>query len=146
MKSGRNANARNARYLNVDLDIESKSPLKSLEKELGDGVVVMYSGRIKNRHCLFLETAKHHKNPDTTIHELCRLIEGLSPGARRLWDEAVRREFDIGYETRFSLRHANRFTVRPSTLRRVAKLSAGLSVTVYREDDTEPGKALTRAR
>ena len=127
-------------FLNVDLDIESKSPLRPIARELGKRVVVMHSGRIRGRHCLFLESAKDHKTPDATIHDLCDLIEGLSPAARRLWDGALRRGFDIGYESRFKIRHCNQYTLRPDTIQRIAGLKAGVTVTFYRQDDTPPHK------
>ena len=99
----------------------------------------MYSGRIGRRHCLFLESAADHRTPDATIHELAGLIEGLSPARRQLWDRAIRREFDIGYETRLKLRHFNRFVLRPGTLGRITALGATLAVTVYREDELASG-------
>jgi len=51
------------------------------------------------------------------------------------------KEFDSAFEAGLSSQRANRFKVRPSTLRRVAKLEAGLAVTFYREDRAEDGAA-----
>jgi hypothetical protein len=121
-------------FCNVDLEIESKSALRALAREFGEKVMVMFSGRIKGRHCLFVEIAGMRKGPDATILGLCALIEGLSPDGRQVWDAATRREFDVGYEARLSSHRANHFRIRPATLRRVANLGAGLAVTFYRED------------
>ena len=121
-------------FCNVDLDIESVSPLRSLAREFGDKVSVMFSGRMDGRHCLFVEIAGAGRSQDSIITAFCALIEGLSAKSRRLWDEAHRKEFDCGYEARLSSERANRLTIRPGTLRRVAKLGAGLAVTIYREE------------
>jgi hypothetical protein len=128
-------------FLNVDLDIESASSLRSLEKEFGERVVVLFSGRVNGRHWLRLETAKFTKSLETTVSDLCGLVEGLSPKGRKLWDRARTKEFNIGLETRFSSHHANRFAMRPSTLRRITKLGANVAVTLYREEKAEPARA-----
>jgi hypothetical protein len=126
-------------FLNVDLDMESKSTLRPLARELGDKVVVMFSGRIKGRHCLFIESAGMHKGPEETINALCDLIEGLSPAGMRVWKAARKKTFDVGYEARLSSKLANHFKLRPSVIRRVANLGASLAVTFYREDMEKVG-------
>ena len=121
-------------FCNVDLDIESKTSLRLLRRELGDRVSVMFSGRMGGRYCLFLELAESRaRGQDAVIHGFCSLIEGLSQKSRHLWDTAHRKELDIGYEVRFVRARANRFTIRSSTLRRVAKIGASLAVTIYPE-------------
>ena len=123
-------------FCNVDLDIESRSPLRSLRRELGDRVSVMFSGRMGGRHCLFLESAvSGASGQDAVIHGFCSLIEGLSQKSRHLWDTAHRKELDIGYEVRLVEARANRFAIRPDTLRRVAKIGASLAVTIYPENN-----------
>jgi hypothetical protein len=130
-----------ALFLNVDLEIESHSSLDALEQELGDRVFVLYSGRIKRRHCLFLELARTYRGPDKIIHAFCALIEQLSPAARRLWNRARRRTFDIGYEARLGAALGNQFNLRPDTVQRVAHIGANLAVSFYREDKTNAGDA-----
>ena len=121
-------------FCNVDLDIESKSSLGSLRRELGNRVSVMFSGRMGGRHRLFLELAvSGARGQDAVILGFCSLIEGLSQKSRHIWDTAHRKELDIGYEVRLARMRANRFTIRPSTLRRVAKIGASLAVTIYPE-------------
>jgi hypothetical protein len=120
-------------FLNVDLLIESRSPLTSLAIEFGDRVSVLFSGRMKGRHCLYVDSAGADRNQDAILRTLCALIEGLSAGGKRVWNAATIREFDLGYETRLSDRRSNRIGIRPSTLRRVAALGATLAVTLYGE-------------
>ena len=128
-------------FLNVDLDIESKSSLRFLAREFGERVMVMYSGRMNGQHCLFVEISGDYKSLESIVNAFCALIEGLSADSKGVWDMAHRKEFDIGFEARLSSQHANRFKIRPSTLRRVAKLGAGLAVTLYRGDGAEPAGA-----
>jgi hypothetical protein len=122
-------------FLNVDLEIESKSSLVSLARELGDRVFVLFSGRIAGRNCLFVEVKEINLRQDSTINKLCALIEQLSPTGKRAWKAAHRREFDIGYEVRLGSDRANHFRIHPRTLVRVANLGAGLAVTLYRQED-----------
>jgi hypothetical protein len=120
-------------FRNVDLDIESKSALRPLERELGDRVSVMFSGRLHGHHCLSLETGGKGITQEEIINELCALIETLSPQSRKLWDSAVKREFDLGYGARLANQRANRIIILPKTVRRVAKLGASFAVTFYRD-------------
>jgi len=124
-------------FLNVDLDIESKSSLRVLVRELGKRVSVMFSGRMNGRYCLFVESAGPERYQDATITALCTLIEELSPPARQVWDAAHRKEFDLGYESRLSSQRANRLRILPGTLRRVAELGASVAVTLYSEKGGE---------
>lgn len=124
-------------FLNVDLDIESKSPLRSLARALGDKVSVMFSGRMNGSYCLFVETAGAERSQDGIINALCTLIERLPGNARHAWNAAHRKEFDLGYEATLFSQQANRFVVRPSTLRRVASLGATLAVTIYPHQGAE---------
>jgi hypothetical protein len=122
-------------FLNVDLDIESKTSLAPLLREFGDRVSVMFSGRIGTRYCLFLEIAGASRTGlEKTINGLCALIEGITPRSRKVWDQAHRKQFDIGYEARLASQRANHFRVRTRTLRRIVNLGASLAVTFYRQD------------
>ncbi|HXT41617.1 MAG TPA: hypothetical protein VN887_16540 [Candidatus Angelobacter sp.] len=127
-------------FLNVDLEITSTSKLDTVIAEMSTRVVVLYSGPAagKKKHLLVLESSRQHGGPDTTIHALCSVIEALSPAARRILN-AAQKEFDVGYELRASER-SSRFTLRPDTLERVARLGAALAVSYYRgrcDDDTK---------
>lgn len=120
------------RFLNVDLEIESRTELSSLVADMGEKVAVLYSGRVpgRKRHLLAVETSRFLRKPDETIHVLCAVVEEFSPKARMLWETAQKR-FDVGFELRPSER-VSRFTLRTDTLMRVAKLGATLAVSYYR--------------
>lgn len=128
-------------FLNVDLEIESKLDLQPLSQELGEKILVLFEGKANEKFCLYFETpgtvsVQTRNQPDSTIIDLCSLIEGLSPEGRRLWNSATRREFDIGYEERLSTDHHNQFMIKPDTIQRISGLNASLSVTLYRENTT----------
>jgi hypothetical protein len=119
-------------FMNVDLEIDSKSNLDSLALEMRKRVTVLHSGPMggSKRQLLALETARHYKGPDATIHAFCSVIEKLSPASHRIW-KAARKVFDIGYELRPGER-LSRFGLRTDTLQRIAKLGATLAVSYYR--------------
>jgi hypothetical protein len=122
-------------FLAVDLHIESKTPLAPLLREFGNRVSVMFSGRIGTRYCLFLEIAGASRTGlEKTVNALCALVEGITPRSRKVWDQAHRKEFDIGYEARLASQRANHFRLRTRTLRRIVNLGASLAVTFYRQD------------
>jgi hypothetical protein len=120
-------------FLNVDLEIESASRLDELARAMGTRVVILHSGPgPKRRNLLALESSRQHKTADATIHALCTVVEALPPEPRRIWQRA-QKTFDVGYELRPSERFS-RFSVRPDTLERVAKLGVTLTVIYYRGD------------
>jgi hypothetical protein len=120
----------------VDLDLESTSKLDRLATEMGKRVFVLYcgsKGRIRSNF-LHVEISRFFKGPDATIHELCDVIEKLSPGGRRIWNASRKKEFNVGYDVVPSER-ASAFTLRSDTLERMARLKADLVVTYYRGDE-----------
>lgn len=138
-------------YLNVDLDIESSSSLDSLAEEMGKAVLVLHSGPgMGRRHFLRLESLRWPDTPDAAARELCRAVERLSPVARRIWQRARRREFNIGYELPAGVQ-AVQVTLPPDTVRRIVALGGTVAFTCYRDDTQEPsgpanGRQLIRSR
>ena len=121
-------------FLNVDLDIESESPLDSVAQEFGNRVVVMRNDRIKGRYCLSVACAEAGRTQNAVLKALCSLIERLSEKGRCAWDAAEKREFNLGYETRLRSARANGFKIHPDTLRRITNLGASVAVTIYPEE------------
>jgi hypothetical protein len=123
-------------FLNVDLDITSRSKLDSLARAMGKKVIVLHSGSMSRQHILVLESARSHKGPDAAIHALCDVIESLPPAAWRDWTVARKKDFNVGYELRTSDRSLC-FTLRPDTLQRLVNVGATLTLTCYHYDDPE---------
>ncbi len=120
-------------FLNVDLEIRSVTDPAALIAELGDRAIVLHCGPHEPGYLAVLELSQEFPDPDSTILEYCRLIEGLLPNGRRLWDALDFKEFDIGYD-RSPDQHCSRFSLRLETLKEIAATGASLAVSMYRHD------------
>ena len=118
------------RFLNVDLDIYSRTSLAPLVSALGRTVVVLYVGTENRRHSAHLELARTVRTPDALIRRFVRLIERLPRDARRLWNGAQRREFNIGIQAG-SRPHASEFRVSPDVIQAAARVGGAIVTTVY---------------
>ena len=119
--------------MNVDLEIVSRFKLDAIETSVSDLAHALYSGPAgkKGTYLLALECNRYPKNADAGILALCAAVDRLSKMERRLWDRALSRRFDVGYEL---MAGVSRVTValKPDTLRRVADLGAEVVLTCYR--------------
>jgi hypothetical protein len=125
------SNLDNKSFLNVDLEIFSKSDLKPLVAALGNRVMVHYLGQefLKNKAYLCL-AGSQPKTPESGILRYCKLIEKLPPGERALWDTAESRSFDIGIEA--PKRKTYYWSaVGSEAIRAAAEVGAQIAITVY---------------
>ena len=118
------------RFLNVDLDIYSKTNLKPLVAALGQEVHVLYLGREGRRSSAHLELPEQPRSADAAIRKFTALILALPPPTRKLWDGATTREFNIGVEAGSKPRMWE-IRLAPQTIHGVSSLKARLVVTVY---------------
>jgi hypothetical protein len=87
------------RFLNVDLEIESRADLTPLIEELGDDVHVLHHGPVRGVNHAAVEVASgFNGEADDTIKMLYVLIRELPPDARAIWDGCCTKVFDVGYE------------------------------------------------
>jgi hypothetical protein len=117
-------------YLNVDLEIWSRSDLQPLVDAFGDRVTALHVGRIKGRHFAGLELTAMTKTADQTIRRLAALVESLPRAARRLWNKAERREFNLGIKAGQN-QYAFRCLVDPEALRALSDIDGRVVITVY---------------
>lgn len=117
-------------FLNVDLEIYSKSNLEPLVSALGKKVLVLFLGRVKRKYGARLEVAKHTKNADSTIRAFCTLIESLPRAERRLWNEAKVRDFSIGVQAGGEP-SASDFAIAVETLQATVDVGARIVLTIY---------------
>ena len=125
-------------YLNTDLEIESQSDLSQIVEEFGEDVLVLYHGEIRGYQHGSFEIPGGSTDADATINYFCTLVEQLPKDAREIWDECCSRMFDIGYESG-SAPQTFRSEIRAATIQRVAKIGAGVVITIYpktRESDS----------
>ncbi|MGA3372721.1 MAG: hypothetical protein ABSC48_13275 [Terracidiphilus sp.] len=125
------------RFLNVDLDVRSKSDLQPLADAMGKKVIVLHVGRFKRTYEAHLELSgsplpqvRHPKSPEMLILGFCRLVQELPPGARELWDSAKTRTFDIGIEAP-GPSNCYWSAISPKALRAASEINAHIAVTVY---------------
>lgn len=118
-------------FLNVDLEIFSKRDLQPLMNSLGEKVLILYSAREGRTYRAHLELAGTRRTPDATIRAFCALIERLPKAAHYSWNQAKRRDFNIGVEVGTSLRQPHEFALLTETLKAVHRLGARIAFTVY---------------
>jgi hypothetical protein len=127
-------------FLNVDLDIWSRSPLAPLVEAFGKGVVVLRAGEENGRHAAHLEHAASGSDSDidVAIQRLVRLVERLPPAMRRVWNRAQGREFNVGIQGGMKP-HASEFRIERKTIE--ARIDASLALTVYGAATSRASKA-----
>jgi hypothetical protein len=117
-------------FLNVDLDIFSKSELEPLVEAFGDKVCIHYLGREKKFYSAHISLSRTRKQADFLIQEFARLIERLPRPARKLWDSAISRTFNIGIQAG-KQPQSFETALSQETIRQVSALKATIAVTIY---------------
>jgi hypothetical protein len=113
----------------VDLDIKSNKNLQPLLNALNSRVFQLHSGRMGRQHWVRLELSRQPKTPDEAIRRFCRWVETLPPAAKKVWNDASHREFDIGIQAGGT--PAAEWLLDQLTLKRVAMVGGQIKVTVY---------------
>lgn len=117
-------------FLNVDLEIESPTPIRFVTEDFGEDVIVLYSGETSSGFLASYEVSRMDREADSVIGCFCSLIESLSEEARKEWDGCFRRTFDIGYGP-LGLIEMYSSRIRAETVSRASKLNAEIIVTIY---------------
>ena len=128
-----------AKYLNVDLEIRSRSDLTPLVGALSRSLFLLHAGRIRGTFLASFETPGLDLPPDRAIKRLADAVSALPPSARKFWKLARDRVFDIGVAKSAS-RGVFALALRPETLGTIAQLDARLAFTLY------PAEKRTRQR
>ena len=117
-------------FLNVDLEVFSKSDLKEFVAALGRKVAVLYIGKEFGANKAYLELRGQPKTPDAAVLRFCKLIENLPRKERALWNTAKSRSFDIGIE---APRPGDHYwtAVSPRAILAAAKVGVQIAITVY---------------
>lgn len=132
-RKSRAGNDGDTRFLNVDLDIWSTSPLQPLVKAFGPKVFALHVGKeTRRRHGAHLELAggADRQNPDELIGRFVKLVKRLPRSARRSWNRASVREFSIGVQAA-TKPFSYELRLQPKTLRAAASVNARVVLTVY---------------
>lgn len=119
------------RYLNTDLDIESKNDLTSIVEDFGEDVIVLHHGEMRGYQHARFETCES-LDADGVINSFCLFVEQMPKEVREIWDGCVSRVFNLGYESGSSPQNF-RSEIRASTIQRVAEIAASIVITIYPE-------------
>jgi hypothetical protein len=126
-----------AKYLAIDVDVRSRRSLGSL---LAVWPNAQTPGRVSQRAPLGLVlsglTAPGARylardTADFRVKELVRVIETLPKPARRCWDEATHRTFDIGIEAPAGRGRGTGVPLSQRTIDGVARVGGRIVITVY---------------
>jgi hypothetical protein len=86
-------------FINVDLEVWSATDLVAFAAALESKSLVLYAGKVGRRFLVSIESkATRLTDPARTIRALLRVIESLPASARRDWDRATARVFNVGFE------------------------------------------------
>jgi hypothetical protein len=127
------------RFLNVDVDIWSGSPLNGLADAFGQQVCVLHAGKEGRHYGAHLELATLPRDADRLIRRFVTLVERLPRSGRRSWDRARIRVFNVGIQAG-TRPYSYELRLEPETLRAVAKVNARLGFTVYAPSATSEAK------
>jgi uncharacterized protein (DUF433 family) len=117
-------------FLNVDLDIYSESDVQPLVDAFGKAVFALFAGRIRRTYKATLEVNRLTKDADAAIRVFCELIRVLPRSAKRLWNEAKTRDFNIGIQSA-DKPHSMDFALSAVTVKQAAEVGARIVITVY---------------
>ena len=117
-------------FLNVDLDLYASEPLDALVAAFGKDVIVLHVGKEGRRHSAHLELTPSPRDPNRALRTFAARVSSLSPAAKRSWNRASVREFNIGIQAAAGP-HSFEWRVEPETLLAVARINARLGTTVY---------------
>ncbi len=127
-------------FLNVDVDVWSTTSLQPLVDALGKRVFVHYAGPEGKKQGAHFTLAKSYgKDADALIRRLATLITELPPAARKLWDHAVSREFNVGVQGGLTPR-SHEIAVDGETLKLLAKVRGRIVITIYGAQTDRPAR------
>jgi len=115
------------RFLDVDVDVESREPLHRLADALP--LVVLVTTRIRHKYVMSLEGTWPALSLDQTLRRLTKMISALSGEPLRLWRRASKRSFNIGIVCGSG--RAPPFSIASATIEGVAAVGGGIELTLY---------------
>ena len=121
-----------AGFLNVDLEVgaRTRAILAPLLDALDSTLFTLFRGRIRGLYRAHYETEACSRDASSTIHALATAIEAVGAPARRAWDRAAMRDFNVGIELARGVRSVE-LAIDPRAIGRVAALGGRIAVTAY---------------
>jgi len=133
-------------FLNVDVDVWSTADLRPLVAAMGKRIHVHHAGEERGAYATHFSLASADtRDANTRIRRLIALIEKLPSPARRLWDRARRRDFNIGIQAGVSP-FSHDIALDETTVALVAGVRARIVVTTYAVEQDQRNRPLSRRR
>ncbi len=127
------------RFLNVDLDVEGPEPLGPLTQALLPIAFALHEedSEHEGRETYELSDPDPHTeaDPNAIIRHFCDALADLPERARRLWQNATTRDFNVGFDSGLTP-HCSQWSIEADTVSKVAALGGRIVVTVYAVDQT----------
>ena len=115
-----------ATFVNVDVEVTSRDGLRRLAAHLRETAVVLH----ERDGFLSFESLAVRGSMAERMRFLLRLVEALPPAAKREWDSAERRTFDIGLQAAAGRSPAG-FPIDEDILRRLVAVGGSVGLTLY---------------
>jgi hypothetical protein len=129
-------------FMNVDLDVLSRSRLEPLAEAFGRAVRVLHVGREGRLYGAHFELADSYgKDADTLMQEFVDLIRRLPPSVRQLWNGATSRDFNLGIQSALKP-HCHEMRLSVETLDAVSRVGGSVVITTYAPIRELPAGAL----
>jgi len=125
-----------AEYRAVDLDVRSHSSLGPLLDEWRWAQTPAREGTEAPRWLLVTPPGLP-KTADQAVRALVRLVARLPPTARRCWNRAAARTFDIGIQAGLAPFCFDDVRLKPRTIQAIARIGGQLQITVYAPTSAE---------
>jgi hypothetical protein len=121
-------------FLNVDLEVgaRTRAALAPLLAALESTMFELFRGRLRGLYRAHFEIHGCTRGASATIHSLADAIEALRPTARRAWNAAALRDFNVGVELARGVRDIE-LVVDADAVQRVATLGGRIVITAYQE-------------
>jgi hypothetical protein len=117
-------------FFNVDVAVFAKFPLEPLAAALGNDVSVHYVGQVGRGLFQLHFSLYNPRNADSAIHGLTKVIRALPRSTRRIWDNASKRVFDLGFQG--GLKPFSRdFDITPEAIAAMSAVGGRIRVTIY---------------
>jgi hypothetical protein len=117
-------------YVTADMELDSPASLDRIVSALGSAISIHRYDRVDGLHHLTCGV-EGEGSPERTVSHVCGLLEGLSPAARRAWDQCTRRVVDLAFESGTEPTCVT-YTLPADLVRRAADLGLAIAVTLYR--------------
>jgi hypothetical protein len=117
-------------FLNVDVDLVSRTPIDALRQELTARAVVLRDTCEEGKTTLSFEVLEQTLSPEECIVHVHALYRSLSAPLRRAWDECESRVLDIGVAHQEG-RHSFALGLGQACLAQVAAMGCTVRLTLY---------------